>query len=67
MQTYTFMCLNKNGVASALDIVALPDGDHFAHAQTLLGSHDSARAIEVWSETGLVAVIERPRRATDGR
>ncbi|AYV48541.1 hypothetical protein CFHF_20060 [Caulobacter flavus] len=66
MQTYTFMCLNKDGVAAAIDIVELKDGDYLGHANTLLGWHGSARAIEVWSETDLVNVVERSRLPPEG-
>ena len=66
MQTYTFMCLNRIGVASAIDIASLADDDYHEHANNLLRQHLSACAIEVWSDTSLIALIERPRSFSGG-
>lgn len=59
MQTYTFMCLDNRGVATAIDIADMAEADYRRHARILLQSHLSARSIEVWTDTALIDVVER--------
>lgn len=60
MQTYTFMCLKKSGVAAQIDIAELSEGARLDYARRLLEEHASAIAIEVWTDAALLDLVERP-------
>ncbi|PIB96244.1 hypothetical protein CSW60_17065 [Caulobacter sp. X] len=59
MDTYTFVCLADNQVATAVDVQALSPDAYVAHAWGLLREHASAVSVEVWRDDAVLAVIER--------
>ncbi|WP_184717336.1 hypothetical protein [Caulobacter sp.] len=59
MDTYTFVCLADNQVATAVDVQALAPDAYVAHAWSLLREHASAVSVEVWRDEAVIVVIER--------
>jgi hypothetical protein len=59
VDTFTFVCLAANQVATHVDLQALPDEAHRAHAFSLLREHASAQTVEIWRDDAIVAVIDR--------
>ncbi len=59
MDTYTFVCLADNQVATAVDVQVLAPQAYVAHAWGLLREHASAASVEVWRDEAVLAVIGR--------
>ncbi|CAN7482639.1 hypothetical protein [Caulobacter sp. LjRoot300] len=58
-QSFTFLCLADNEVATHVDIQALDADGLRAHALGLLREHASAARIEVWQNDDLVLTLPR--------
>jgi len=59
MDTYTFVCLTRNQVATVVDVQALASDACVAHAWSLLREHASAASVEVWRDDAVLVVVER--------
>jgi hypothetical protein len=59
METYTFICLAQNQVATVVDVQVLASDGVRGHAMALLREHASAASVEVWCKEAVVAVIDR--------
>ena len=59
MHVFTFVCLMKNEVSTAVDVQVLPTEAYRAHARSLLTEHASAATVEVWRDNEAIDRIER--------
>lgn len=62
MNVFTFVCLKKNEVSTAVDVQMLPVDAYRAHARQLLAEHASADAVEVWRDNEAIDRVERNDR-----
>lgn len=59
VETFTFVCLAANQVATVVDIQALPETAYRARAFFLLRQHAGVETVEVWRAETIVARIDR--------
>lgn len=59
IETFSFICLAENEVATHVDIQALSKDGLRSHALGLLREHASAARIEVWQDDSLVLNLPR--------
>ncbi|WP_163233915.1 hypothetical protein [Caulobacter rhizosphaerae] len=59
METYTFVCLAQNQIATAVDVQPLAPDAFRGHALSLLREHASAATVEVWRDETVIAVVDR--------
>jgi len=59
LQSFTFVCLADNQVATHVDVQALAPGAVRGHAIQLLREHASAATIEVWRDDKVWEVVGR--------